>query len=47
MAGEVILTQFTLAGTKDTVFNPALVDIVNESQVSVQEKQAEQVVNDM
>jgi len=36
-----------LAGTQDQVFNPALVDLVQESEVSAQDKEAEQVVSDM
>lgn len=47
MAGDVIFTQFTMAGTTDQVFNPELVDIVNESTVSALEQDAERVVNDM
>lgn len=47
MAGDVIFTQFTMAGTQDQVFNPELVDIVNESTVSALEQDAEKVVNDM
>lgn len=47
MAGDVIFTQFTMAGTTDQVFNPELVDIVNESSVSALEQDAEKVVNEM
>lgn len=47
MAGEVVFTQSTLAGTQDQVFNPALVDVVNESSVSLEEKEAETVVREM
>ena len=47
MAGDVIFTQFTMAGTTDQVFNPELVDIVNESTVSALEQDAEKVVNEM
>lgn len=36
-----------MAGTQDQVFNPALVDLVQESEVSAQDKEAEQVVSDM
>lgn len=47
MAWEVIFNQFTLSATQDKVFNPNLIDIVDQSTVSAQEKVAEQVVNDM
>lgn len=47
MAWEIIFSQFTLAWTQDQVFNPALVDLVQESEVSAQDKEAEQVVSDM
>lgn len=47
MAGEVIFSQFTLAGTQDTVFNPDLVDIVDETTVSRQEQEAAETISSM
>lgn len=47
MAGEIIFSQFTFASTQDKVFNSELVDLVNEAEVSAQDKNAEQVVSDM
>lgn len=47
MAGEILFSQFTLASTQDKVFNPELVDLVNEAEVSAQDKEAAQVVSDM